>query len=69
MNLIAFEFGNVLLVKSTETGLTVFFHLCKLLTSTSTSTVLLPSPNTLQYIYTDSYNKSDEGFYRKAKNA
>ena len=25
MNLIAFEFGNVLLVKSTETGLNVFF--------------------------------------------
>ena len=33
MNLIAFEFGNVLPVKSTETGLTVFFQVCKLLVS------------------------------------
>ena len=35
MNLIAFEFGNVLLVKSTETGLNVFFQLGKLLVSVS----------------------------------
>ena len=35
MNLIAFEFGNVLLVKSTETGLNVFFQLSKLLVSVS----------------------------------
>ena len=33
MNLVAFESGNVLLVKSTEAGQTVFFQLCKLLLS------------------------------------
>ena len=35
MNLIAFKFGNVLLSKSTETGLNVFFQLGKLLASVS----------------------------------
>ena len=35
LNLIAFEFGNLLLVKSTETGLNVFFQLDKLLVSVS----------------------------------
>ena len=35
MNLIAFEFSDVLLVKSTETSLNVFFQLGKLLVSVS----------------------------------
>ena len=35
MNLIAIGFGDVLLVKSTETGLNVFFQLRKLLLSVS----------------------------------
>ena len=33
MYLTAFEFGDVFLVKSTETSLTVFFQLCKLIVS------------------------------------
>ena len=36
MNFIAFPFGDVLLVKSTETGPNVFFQLGKLLVSVST---------------------------------
>ena len=35
MKLVAFESGNVHLVKSTATALTVFFSLCKLLESVS----------------------------------
>ena len=35
MNLIVFEFGHVLLVKSMETGLNAFFQLGKLLVSVS----------------------------------
>ena len=35
MNLIAFEFGDALLVKSKETGLNVFFQLGKFLVSVS----------------------------------
>ena len=35
MNLIAFEFGDVLLVQSMESGLNVFFQLGKLLVSAS----------------------------------
>ena len=38
MNLIAFEFGDVLLVKSTESGLNVYFQLGKLLVSVSAIT-------------------------------
>ena len=40
MNLVAFEFGNMLLVKSRETGLTVLFQLCKLLVSACAITKL-----------------------------
>ena len=36
MNLIGFEFGDVLLVKSTESGLNVYFQLGKFLVSVST---------------------------------
>ena len=46
MNLIAFEFGSLLLVKSTETGITVFFffQLRKLLVSVSVIAKLFVSP-------------------------